>query len=231
MAVLVLEPLAVHGRPPCGAAHQETTRPRVSRLPDQVPHSLEPEHRIEEVDRQHWHGPRRVRGPGRLEARHRTSLRDALFQDLACAILGVREKQAGIDGLVELTLRGVDLHLREERVEPERASFVGHDGDDVLADAGVPEQVAQQPRERHGRRDGLAARAERELGKSCRLRRGKPEKSATADDPVRQVPAERTAASRQVLVHRRSCRWAIVRRRLRVERFVGDLLVQVQPVA
>ncbi len=201
MTVLVLEPLSVHRRPPRGAADQETTRPRVSRLPDQVADSLESEHRVEEVDRQHRRGPRRVRRSGGLEARHGTGLGYALFQDLARAILGVREQQAGIDSGVELTLRGVDLHLREERVEPERPPFVGHDGDDVLADARVPEQVAQQPCERHGRGDRLAAGAEGEFGEGCRSGRGESDQSAAPNDAVGQVPSERPAASRQVLVN------------------------------
>ena len=38
------------------------------------------------------------------------------------------------------------------------------------------------------------------------LGRGKPGKSAAPDDAVGQVPSERPAASRQVLVHRRAPR-------------------------
>ena len=131
MPVLVLETLAVHGRAPRRAAHQEATCPRVGRLPDEVADTLEAEHRVEEVDRQHRQGPGRVRGPSRLEARHGAGLGYALLQDLSCAILRVGEQQPGVDGLVELALRGVDLRpprrgRRARRCAPRRARWGRH---------------------------------------------------------------------------------------------------------
>ena len=56
----------------------------------------------------------------------------------------------GVDGLVGLTERRVDLVVLEQRVEPERARFVGDDRHDARADAGIAQQVAQQPGERGG---------------------------------------------------------------------------------
>ena len=56
----------------------------------------------------------------------------------------------GVDGLVHLTERRVDLVLAEQRVEPERARFVGDDRNDPGADAGIAEQVAKKPGERGG---------------------------------------------------------------------------------
>ena len=53
MAVLVLEPFAVHRRPPGGAPEQEAPPPAVRRGPQQVAHPLESEHRVEEVEGNH----------------------------------------------------------------------------------------------------------------------------------------------------------------------------------
>ncbi len=231
LAVLVLEALSAHRRAPRRAAHQEAPCPRVSRLPDQVPDPLEAEHRVEEVDGQHRRRPRRVGRPRRLEARHRPGLGDAFLEDLARAVLGVGEQQAGVDRRVELAFGGIDLHLGEEGVEAEGAPLVGHDGYDELADARVAQQVAQQPGEGHRRRDGLAARTELELGEGGRQRLGQPREPAPAHHPVRQVPAEGAASRDEVLVHRRSLRRAVVGRLLGVEGLVGDLVLQAQPGA
>ena len=61
--------------------------------------------------------------------------------------LAVREHEARVDRFVLLAERRVDLELREQRVEPERARLVGDDRHDALADLGVLQQNTQQPRE------------------------------------------------------------------------------------
>ena len=62
-------------------------------------------------------------------------LGDALLEDLAVLALGVGEQQLGVDRLVLLALRGVDLELAEQRVHAEGAGLVGDDRHDARAEA------------------------------------------------------------------------------------------------
>ena len=56
-----------------------------------------------------------------------------------------------VDGFVELTLRGVDLQLLEERVHAERAALVGDDRNHPGTELLVARQTSQQAGEGHGR--------------------------------------------------------------------------------
>ena len=151
MTVAVLQSLARERRAPRGRAEQETAPTLVAERPDEVADALEAEHRIEDEERDHRLAPRRVRGAGGGERRHRAGLGDALLEDAPVARLLVREQQLGVDRLVRLAERRVDLVVAEQRVEPERARLVGDDRHDARADTGIAQQVAQQPRERGGR--------------------------------------------------------------------------------
>ena len=59
--------------------------------------------------------------------------------------------------LVQLAVRCVDAQGTEQRVHAEGACFVGHDGNDALADAFCPGQVTQEAHEGHRGADGLLA--------------------------------------------------------------------------
>jgi hypothetical protein len=63
-AVLVLQAFAVQRGAPGGAAQQEAARTHVRRLPGDVAHALEAEHRVVDVERQHRHVADRVAGAG-----------------------------------------------------------------------------------------------------------------------------------------------------------------------
>ena len=136
-----------------------------------------------------------IRGPGRLEAGHRARLGDALLEDLAVGRLAVRQHEIGVDRLVALPEGGVDADLLEQRVHAERARLVGDDRDDARPELLVADQVAQDPREDHGRRDlGLAAGRELLVDLGC----GRGQRPG-ADDALRDGAAERCAALAQVL--------------------------------
>ena len=77
---------------------------------------------------------------GRGERRHRAGLGDALLEELAVRRLAVREQQPGVDRLVLLAERRVDLELGEERVHAERARLVGDDRHDARAELGILQQ-------------------------------------------------------------------------------------------
>ena len=94
LAVAVLQPLAGERRAAGGRAEQEAAAALVAERPDEVADALEPEHRIEDEERDHRLTPRRVRGAGGGERRHRPGLGDPLLEDAPVARLAVREQQA-----------------------------------------------------------------------------------------------------------------------------------------
>ena len=144
LPVAVLQPLARQRGAARGGAEQEAAAALVAERPDHVADALEAEHRIEDVERDHRLAPRRVRGGGRGERRHRARLGDPLFEELAVGGLAVREHQARVDRLVLLAERRVDLELGEQRVETERARLVGNDRHDARPELGLLQQHAQQ---------------------------------------------------------------------------------------
>src|SRR5207245_2277148 len=98
----------------------EPTTELVGELPELVTGPLEPEHRIEDVERDHRFGVRRVRRAGRDQRSHRARLADALVQDLALGGFLVRQEQFSVDGVILLAVWRVDLGRREDRIETER---------------------------------------------------------------------------------------------------------------
>src|SRR2546427_4184503 len=73
---------SVEGGSAGGRAHEEAPAAGVAERPGLVARPLEAEHRVEDVERDHRQVVARVGGPGGLEARHRTGLRDPLLEDL-----------------------------------------------------------------------------------------------------------------------------------------------------
>ena len=83
MTILVLKALA-HKRGASGrCAKQKAASTRIGCLPDQVANTLETEHGIEGVKRNHWHAPRGVTRARRNEAGHAASLGDSFFKNLS----------------------------------------------------------------------------------------------------------------------------------------------------
>ena len=150
VAVRVLQPFPVQGGAPGGGAQQETLGLAVRRGPHEVADALKAEHRIERVERDHGRAVgalSRARGD---KGGHGAGLADALFEELPVPRLLVVQQRLPVHRLVELALGRIDAHLAEQRVHPEGPGFVRYDGYDVGADVRIPEQLAQQPHERHG---------------------------------------------------------------------------------
>src|SRR5204862_8192112 len=101
-AVLVLQALAAERRAAGGRADQEAACALVGGGPDQVADTLEAEHRVVDVERQHRQTVRRLRRRRRRPRRERAGLGDAFFEDLAAFVLAVREDRSRVLGLVEL---------------------------------------------------------------------------------------------------------------------------------
>ena len=65
MAILVLQSFAVEGGPSGGAAEQESAAAHIACRPGEIAHALQTEHRIVDIERDHWHIARAVRRRGR----------------------------------------------------------------------------------------------------------------------------------------------------------------------
>ena len=159
VAVGVLQALAGERGASGGRADHEAARHLVAGRPDGVAGALEPEHRVEHVDRDERLALGRVRGADGGERGERAGLVDADVHDLALRALLVGEEQLAVDRGVVLAVRVVDLRVREERVHAEGARLVGDDRHDAVAEVLGPHQVLQEPHERHGRGDLLRAGA------------------------------------------------------------------------
>ena len=109
VAVGVLQAFAGQRGAPRGRPEQEAPRHLVGGGPDAVAGALEPEHRIEDVNRDHRLVVRRIRRADRGERGDRSGLVDALVQDLAGGTFLVGQHQFGVDGGVELAVAVVDL--------------------------------------------------------------------------------------------------------------------------
>ncbi len=138
MSVVVLQPLPLQRRAPGGGPKEEPPGPDVARSPDQVPHPLEAEHRVEDEKWDHRRGHGCVSGPRGDEVGHRAGLGDPLLQDLTVPGLGVGEQQPGIHRRVQLARGRVDLELPEQGVQAECPRLVRDDRHDPGPDRGIP---------------------------------------------------------------------------------------------
>ncbi|MNK80552.1 hypothetical protein D3C87_1002730 [compost metagenome] len=196
VAVFVLQAFAVERGAPRGAAEQEAARTHVAGEPGQVAHALQAEHRVVDVERNHRHVVRAVRGGRDDPAGHRAALVDAFLQHLPVFRLAVVHELVGVLRLVELAERRPDSQLAEHAFHAEGARLVGHDGHHVLADLLVAHQRAEHLHEGHGGGDlALAGIFQQAIegGQRWNLQRGR---LAAA---LRQVAAQRGTALAQVL--------------------------------
>ena len=169
VTVLVLQALAVQRGPPGGGAQQEAPAPHVTERPDGVARALEPEHGVEDVERDRRLAPGGIGRAGGGETGHGSRLVDALFQDLARAALPVRQLHGAVDRLVALARRGVDVDLGEQGVQAKGAGLVGNDRHHGAADGLVPQQAPHQTAERHGGRHRPAVGAAQQVGEDSRI--------------------------------------------------------------
>ncbi len=148
-AVLVLQPLATQGGTPCGRAQQETSRPLVGSGPDQVTDTLETEHRVVDVERQHAQAVDRIAGGRRHPGADGAGLADPFFEYLAVGSFAIAENRTDVLRLVALPDAGVDADLSEQVGHAEGTGLVGDDGNDPRSQLPVLEQVAEHPHKGH----------------------------------------------------------------------------------
>ena len=130
VTVLMLQPFSVESGAPRRGPQDEAPGHLVKRYPERVAGALEPEHRVEDVDRDHGLAVRGVRRAGGEERSDRTGLVDSFVQDLTVHGFLVRQHQFPVDRGIGLPVRRVDLEGREQAVHAERARLVGDDRDE-----------------------------------------------------------------------------------------------------
>ena len=121
VAVLVLQAFAVERGAPRGAAQQEAACLHVARGPREIADTLEAEHRVIDVERDHLHAVVRVRRAGGHPRADRARLVDAFLQDLALLVLAIVRELIGVLRRVELPRRGPDAQLPEHAFHTESA--------------------------------------------------------------------------------------------------------------
>ena len=157
--VRVLQALTGQGRASCGGADHETAGHLVRSRPELVTRALEPEHRVEDVDRDHGLAVGRIGRARRGEGRGGAGLVDPGVQDHTLGRLLVREHQLAVHGEVVLPVGVVDLGRGEERVHAEGAGLVGDDRHDAVTEVLLAHQVLEDAHEGHGGGRHLLARA------------------------------------------------------------------------
>ncbi|MNY28776.1 hypothetical protein D3C86_1627760 [compost metagenome] len=104
-AILVLQPFSAQRRAPGGGAEQKATGALVGRSPNQIADTLETEHRVVDVERQHRFAVRAVRRRGSDPGRQCTGFGDALLQQLTVTGFTVIEHRTSIFWFVQLAER------------------------------------------------------------------------------------------------------------------------------
>src|SRR5207249_12208736 len=94
-----------------------------------------------------------------------------------------------------LALGRVNANLAEERVQTERAGFIGNDRHDAFSDVPVAQQMTQQSNEGHGAGCLIAARTLQEFSETGE---GRNLERFGLDLASEQKPAQRTATFQQV---------------------------------
>ncbi|RMP03941.1 hypothetical protein ALQ30_05663 [Pseudomonas syringae pv. persicae] len=158
VTVFVLQAFAVQRGTAGGAADQETTGAAVASSPCQVADTLETEHRVEDVERNHRLVVAGIRSTGSDEGGHGARFVDAFLENLAFLVFAIEHHLFFIDWLVELADRRVDAQLAEHAFHTEGTRFVRDDRHDALTDFLVLDQLRQDAHESHGGGDFTVAR-------------------------------------------------------------------------
>ena len=150
VAVLVLEAFSIEGGSSGSCTHQETTGALIGCRPNEVSDTLEPEHRVEGVERHGWVVVRGIRSCRGDERRGCPCFIDAFFQELAFGRFLVLHQYLVINWLVQLSFWMVDAKFSEQWIHTEGSGFIRNDWDNSFAEALVFHQGAQNSHKRHG---------------------------------------------------------------------------------
>src|SRR5690606_26409748 len=159
VTVLMLQAFAVERGATGGAADQEALGAAVASGPGQVANTLEAEHRIEDVERQHRLVIGAVGGGSSNPAGHGAGFVDAFLEYLPLLVLAIEHHLVLVHRLIQLTHGRVDAQLTEHAFHTEGTGFVGYDRNDAGAQLLVLYQLRQNAHEGHGGGDFALAGA------------------------------------------------------------------------
>ena len=151
MSVGVLKSLTRERGAARGRADDEAPCHLVAGCPHRITRALEPEHRVEDVDRDQWLTVRGVGGARGGEGRKASRLVDADVQDLALCALLIGEQLLTVHGGVLLPAGVVDLGGGEVRVHAEGARLIRDDRHDAVPEVLGLQKILEQTGEGHRR--------------------------------------------------------------------------------
>ena len=134
-----------------------------------------------------------------------------------------------VDGLIELSLRGIDAEFAEQNFHAKRAGFVGNNRNDARSKVFRSAQSAKQACERHRRRNRLCARTLSEFGIDRRI--GKCQWSANLERTTRNKSIKGLTTLREVRGLGRVGRWSVERGILGINCRFGNLISELQAIA
>ena len=179
--------------------------------PEIVTRALEPEHRIEDIQRNHGFAVRRIRRARRNERCRGTGLADALVQNLAIHLLRVRQHQIMVHRHIVLAVRIVDTQWWEPRIHTKRPGLIRHNRHNPLPQFGIPQQLLKRPNHGHCGGHLLLARA---LPQAPQLRQRWHLQRLIVHPAFRQIPAQFFPAGLKILDLRAVLTWVIIRRQV-----------------
>ena len=153
VTILVLQTFAVQCGAPCGTADKETACAHIARSPSQIAGTLEAEHRVIDIKRNHRHAVVGVRSCRSDPISHTTGFVNAFLQNLSGCGFFVEHQLVGILRRVQLTHLREDTELAEHAFHAKSARLIRHDRHDLFADVFVFEQDAEQTHKGHGGRE------------------------------------------------------------------------------
>ena len=150
VAVLVLQTFTVQGGTTSGCTNHEAAGLNITSRPCQVTRTLEAEHGVVGVERNHRDVVVAVGGCSSNPGSMGTRFVDTFFQNLASLGLFVEHQLIGILWLVLLAVGRVNAQLTEHAFHTKGTGFVRNNRYDVLAKGLILHQHAQNTVERHG---------------------------------------------------------------------------------
>ena len=149
VAVFVLQAFTVQGRTTGSTAQQEAARVHIAGSPCQVADTLETEHRIVNVERNHREVAVGIAGRRCNPVSHRARLVNTFLQDLTVNRLFIEHQLVFVLRGILLAFRVPNTVLAEHAFHTEGTAFVRNDRYDAFADFFVFQQSRQDADESH----------------------------------------------------------------------------------
>ena len=149
LAILVLQSFSGQCGSPSGCPDQKSPGLDITGRPGQIAHSLEAEHRVEDIERYHCDIMICIGCARGDPGSHGTRLCDSFLQYLTLLVFAVIHQLIGIFRNVELPLRRIDAKLAKHAFHTKCTRLIGYDGHYETIELGFPNQRCQYAHECH----------------------------------------------------------------------------------